>query len=142
MQRRLQDYQSPVKLKLAALWAATMFCYAYGDYFGLYVAGTITDMSHGIMGPLGPATPGVLLAVSMMMAIPSVMIFLSLVLPPSLCRWLNVVLGVTYTAIMAVSLPGSPLFYSVLGIVEMTLTSTVALMAWRWPRIDGQGPAA
>ncbi len=59
---QLEEYRAPTKAKLAVLWASTMFCYAYGDYFGLYVAGTLADMNRGSMGPLGHATPGVLVA--------------------------------------------------------------------------------
>ena len=132
---KLEDYRAPTKVRLAALWTSTMFCYAYGDYFGLYGAGTLADMNKGLMGPLGPATPGILIAVSMMMALPSLMIVLSLVLAPMLCRWLNVVLGVAYTGIMAISIPGSQPFYTALGIIEMALTITIALVAFRWPRV-------
>lgn len=134
--RRLQRFNAPVELKLAALWAATMFCYIYGDYFGLYVPGTLAGMSAGRLGPLGPATPGILLAVTLMMAVPSVMVVLSLVLPPVIARWANVALGLAYTAIIAATLPGSPLFYSVLGIIEMALTLGIAGLALRWPRVQ------
>lgn len=41
----LEEYRAPAKVKLAALWASTMFCYIYGDYFGLYVTGTLADMN-------------------------------------------------------------------------------------------------
>ena len=111
-----------------------MFCYAYGDYFGLYVAGTLSEMNRGIMGPLGPATPGLLIGLSIMMAVPSLMIALSLLLPPAVCRWANMFLGAAYTAIMAVSLPGSAPFYVMLGVVEMMLTLAIAVVAFRWPR--------
>lgn len=130
----LEEYRAPAKVKLAALWAATMFCYIYGDYFGLYVAGTLADMNHGSMGPLGHATPGVLTGVSLMMAIPSLMVALSLLLPASICRWACIVLGLFYTAIMAVSLPGSELFYKVLAAIEMALTLAITFVAIRWPR--------
>ncbi len=83
---RLEEYRAPAKVKLAALWASTMFCYIYGDYFGLYVAGTLADMNHGSMGPLGHATPGVLTGVSLMMAVPSLMVALSLLLPVGACN--------------------------------------------------------
>lgn len=134
-----EEYQAPAKIKLAALWASTMFCYIYGDYFGLYVAGTLADMNHGRMGPLGHATPGVLTGVSLMMAIPSLMIALSLLLPASICRWACVVLGLFYTAIMAVSFPGSELFYKVLAVIEMTLTLAITVVAIRWPQEERRG---
>jgi hypothetical protein len=130
----LEDYRAPTKLKLAALWTSTMLCYVYGDYFGLYVAGTLSEMNRGIMGPLGPATPGLLIGLSIMMAVPSLMVALSLLLPPRPCRWANVFLGASYTAIMAISLPGSASFYVTLGLVEMVLTLAIAVIAFRWPR--------
>lgn len=131
---KLEEYRPPAKVRLAALWASTMFCYIYGDYFGLFVAGTLKQMGDGIMGPLGPATPTILTAVSVMMAVPSAMIILSLVLPTTVSRWSNILLGLIYSAIMAVSLPGSEPFYIVLGVIEMALTLAVALTALRWPR--------
>ena len=130
----LEEYRPPAKVKLAALWASTMFCYIYGDYFGLYVAGTLADMNHGSMGPLGHATPGVLTATSLMMAVPSLMVALSLLLPARICRWACIVLGLSYTAIMAVSLPGSEPFYKVLAAVEIALTLAITVIAVRWPR--------
>jgi hypothetical protein len=36
-----------VKLKLSLLWAALMFFYIYGDYFGLYVPGQLKGMLEG-----------------------------------------------------------------------------------------------
>ena len=136
---KLEDYRAPTKVRLAALWASTMFCYVYEDYFVLYGAGTLADMNKGIMGPLGPATPGILIAVSMMMALPSLMIILTLVFAPRVCRWVNIVLGLAYTGIMAISIPGSQPFYVALGIIEMTLTMAIALVAFRWPRIADPG---
>jgi hypothetical protein len=135
----LEEYRAPAKVKLAALWGATMFCYIYGDYFGLYVAGTLADMNHGQMGPLGQATPGVLTATSLMMAVPSLMVALSLLLPARVCRWACIVLGLFYTAVMAASLPGSELFYKVLAAIEMALTLAITVVAVRWPRAVGHG---
>ena len=60
-----------------------MFCYIYGDYFGLYKPGALQGILKGEMGPLGPTTQGILLGTSVLMAIPSLMVFLSLVLSPS-----------------------------------------------------------
>lgn len=133
----LEEYRAPAKVKLAALWASTMFCYIYGDYFGLYVAGTLGEMNHGNMGPLGPATPGVLTATSLMMAVPSLMVALSLLLPARICRWACIGLGLLYTAIMAMTFPGSELFYKVLAVIEMTLTLAIVAVAARWPREVG-----
>jgi hypothetical protein len=68
------------------------------------------------------------------MAIPGVMVFLSLVLKPNLYRWVNIILGVTYTAIMLITMPGAWAFYIFLGIVEVALTLLIVWYAWSWPK--------
>lgn len=129
-----QDPPVPVRVKLAALWASTMFLYLYGDYFGLYKPGTLQSMLDGVMGPLGPTTQGILVGTALMMTIPSLMVFLSLVLPVRANRWTNIVLGLLYTAIILATMPGAWHFYLMLGVVEAALTLTVAWTAWKWPR--------
>jgi hypothetical protein len=135
----LEEYRAPTKVKLAALWASTMFCYVYGDYFGLFVTGTLTEMNRGIMGPLGPASPDVLIGVSLMMAVPSLMVTISLLLPAAMCRWTSVVFGIAYTGIMAISLPGSEPFYRIFGVIEIALTVAITIVALRWPHEVGRG---
>ncbi len=135
----LDDPKVNVKIRISALWASVMFCYIYGDYFGLYVPGTVTDMQIGKMGPLGPATQGVLVGVAVMMVIPSVMVFLSLILRPVISRWLNMVLGAAYTAIILMSMPGAWNFYVFLGVIEVMLTLSVIWHAWHWPRRETAG---
>ncbi len=132
MQR--QNSPIPTPIKLSAMWAATMFCYVYGDYFGLYVDGKLEAVAQGNIGPLGPASPGVLVAVSLMMAIPGCMVALSLLLPPGTSRWSNIILGIVYTGIMVLTIQGSPPFYFTLAIIEMILTLSITVVAWTWPR--------
>ncbi len=132
----LENRPVPIRIKLSALWAACMFCYVYGDYFGLFQAGRLSEMNAGRIGPLGDASPMVLVGVSLMMAIPSLMVFLSLVLPPVVCRWANIILGLVYTAIMLLTMPGAPPFYLTLGVIEVALTLAVAGCAWFWPKIS------
>ncbi|MFC5741815.1 DUF6326 family protein [Dyella tabacisoli] len=133
-QPALEDVKISVKLKLSALWASLMFCYIYGDYFGLFQPGNLQSMLQGQMGPLGPTTQGVLLGTAAFMAVPSVMIFLSLVLKPTVNRVANIVLGAIYTIIMLVSMPGAWVFYIFFGVIEMALTLLIVWYALKWPR--------
>jgi hypothetical protein len=71
-----------------------------------------------------------------MLAIPSLMIFLSVSLPPLISRWINVVFGLAYTAIEALTLPHSALFYRIVVVLEMALTMLIIWYAIRWPRIE------
>lgn len=131
----LEDLKVPVKLKLAALWTSLMFLYIYGDYFGLFQSGNLQDMLQGKMGPLGATTQGVLLGTSVLMAVPSLMVFLSLVMKPGLSRVLNIFLGFLYAIIMLVSMPGAWTFYLFLGVIEVALSLLIVWQAWKWPRM-------
>jgi uncharacterized membrane protein HdeD (DUF308 family) len=91
-------------------------------------------MLQGRMGPLGPATQGVLLAVAAVLAIPAVMIFLSLALKPNPNRWLNAILGILYTLINLTNFLSAWAFYIFFGIIEIMLTSLIVWYACRWPR--------
>ncbi|TWB12988.1 hypothetical protein FBZ89_12289 [Nitrospirillum amazonense] len=133
--RRLIDRHVPMRLKLSAAWTAILFCYVYGDYFALYSPGKIQAVMAGDIG-IGQAGPGMLAAVSLMMALPSVLVFLCLVLPAPVCRWANGALGIVYAAIVALTMPGAPLFYILLSAIEIALSATVLWLAWSWPRDD------
>lgn len=130
----LDDIEVNVNVKLSALWASVMFCYAYGDYFLLYQPGKLQDVLRGNMAPLGPATQGVLLFTSVSMAIPAVMIFLSLALRAGPSRWANIVVGALYTAFVLLTMPGAWAFYLFLGSVDVILTALIVWYAWTWPR--------
>lgn len=136
----LDDFKVHVRLKLSALWAALMFCYIYGDYFGLYVPGKLKGMLEGT-GPIGPVSQGTLVATSVLLAVPGVMVFLSLVLAPTITRWLNIILSGLYIAVMLLTMPGAWSFYIFLGIVEIVLGVLMIWYAWRWPRLATHSPA-
>jgi hypothetical protein len=129
----LVDAPIPVRLKLSALWATLMFCYIYGDYFGLYVPGKLGGMLHGD-GPIGPVSQGTLVITSILLAVPALMIFLSLAMPAPVCRWVNLVVSAFYIGVMALTMPGAWNFYLLLGVVEIAIGVLTIWCAWRWPR--------
>jgi len=132
---RPADLPADTRSKLAALWTSTTLCYLYCDYLALYAPGKLQGMLQGQMGPLGAVTPGVLLGTSAFMAIPCLMVAISLVASPRLNRWANIGAGVLFTAIMALILPGRWGFYQLWGALEMLLTLTIVVLAMRWPRV-------
>jgi hypothetical protein len=129
----LSDIRIHVRFKLSALWAALMFCYIYGDYFGLYVPGKLKGMLDG-EGPIGPVSEASRVATALLLAVPGLMVFVSLVLSPRLCRWANILLGLFYAAIMVLTMPGAWWFYITLGVIEVALSLLIVVCAWRWPR--------
>jgi len=114
-----------------------MFCYVYGDFFTLFVPGRIENLMNGNSGA-GSTSPTKLLMFAILMTIPSIMIFLSVALKPKVNRWLNLAMGVFFTAIMilvvSVSIDEWMIFYIYLGVVEIILTSLIVWLAWRWPK--------
>ena len=75
---------------------------------------------------------------SAILAIPSIMVVLSLVLKPVLNRWLNIIFGTLFTLMMVLIAVGSLTpwytFYVFLAVVEAILTAVVVWTAWKWPR--------
>ena len=92
---RFIDHEVGVRLKISALWVVLLFLYAYGDIFGFFKPGQIEDIVSGQISGID-ITEGFLFAVSVYVAIASVMIFLTLVLRPAAARWSNVVLAILY----------------------------------------------
>lgn len=129
----LDDIKVHVKLKLFALWSSVMFFYIYGDYFELYQPGKLQEMIAGRM-PFGAVSQGVLLGMAAVMVVPSLMPFLSLVLPPRVNRWVNIVFGAIYTVIMILAMKGGWHFYIFFGLIEITLTALIVWYAWKWPK--------
>lgn len=133
--KTLQNSAIDIKIKLASLWAAVMCCYIYGDYFSFYVPGKLDKF---LQGQTLLNTPVKLFAASVLMVVPSVMIFLSIALRAPISRWLNIVFGVFYTSIMVliafVSIAPWWAFYVFLAIVESFLTALIVWYAWNWPK--------
>ena len=131
----LDDIKIHVKMKISALWASVMFCYIYGDYFWLYQPGKLQDMLKGNMAPFGSTTQGILLFTTVLMAIPAVMVFLSLALKPTnLNRWVNIIIGALYTAFVLITMPGAWAFYLFMGSIDVVLTALIVWYAWNWPK--------
>ena len=76
-------------------------------------------------------------AVALLMAIPSVMIFFSLVLKPKINRLLNIILPTVYILLLiAVNMTGGWIFYLFLTAIEIAISITTIWYAWKWPTIE------
>lgn len=129
----LTDIAIHAKLKLSALWASVMFTYVYGDIFNLFEADMLRELLAGET-PVGPTTPLLLTGFSVMMAIPSLMVTLTLVLKAPASRWLNIAVGIIYSVIVALTMQGASLNYLFMGSLDVILTLLIAWIAWTWPR--------
>jgi hypothetical protein len=131
--RRLEDMKIPVKMKLSALWVVLMAFYIYADFFSLFQPGEIENMIAGRMGPY-PVTPGGLFTATILMVIPAVMIFFSLILKAAVNRWTNIIVGGLYLVVSIQNIIGETwAYYIFYGIIEALLLSLMIWYAWTWP---------
>jgi hypothetical protein len=138
----LEDGKVPVKLKLSALWAALMFLYAYGDIFAYFRPGFIEDVMAGEVFSF-EINQVFLLAISIYVAIPAVMVFLTLMLNPGINRWVNIVLGLVYAVTILLSTIGDDyVYYFFLSFLEGPIALLIVWCAWKWPEEGVGGRAA
>jgi uncharacterized protein DUF6326 len=130
---RFIDHEVGVRLKISALWVVLLFLYAYGDIFGFFKPGQIEDVVSGEISGI-EITDGFLFAVSVYVAIASVMVFLTLVLRPAAARWSNVVLAIVYVVTIVGAAFGESAYYWFLSVVEIAALALIVRYAWTWPR--------
>jgi hypothetical protein len=133
-----EDVKINVKIKLSAAWAALMLLYIYADLLSLFRPGVLGEMMGGKMGPF-PVTQVSLLVMAILMIIPAVMVFLSLVLTPRVSCWVNAILGVLYTLVNISNLVGETwAYYISSGVVEVLVTLLIVWTAARWLKREVQ----
>jgi hypothetical protein len=136
--RAFEDARVNVKMKLSALWVTVMFCYIYADILGLYDKWLLGEILKGNMGPLGPITQELKLGVAILMSIPALMVFLSIVLKPKINRWANIISGSLLTIVIFLTLvmafttePWA--YYVYFASIEIPITLFIVWSAWKWP---------
>ncbi len=134
----LTNYKINVKIKLATLWTSLMFLYIYADYFQLMTPGKLEKMIN-LQTPVGPTSPGILVIFSLILIIPALMIVLSILLPPQLNKWLNIILAFIYACISVLIITSSindewHAFYVIFNITEVVIFAIIIFQAWKWPR--------
>ena len=131
----LEDLRMPLQAKLAAAWTSVMFLYIYVDYLHLYKPGTIDDILDGVVYEfdIGQTLLTIFLA---SVAIPGLMIVLSVILPARANRVINLVVPSVYIPYSAFELAGeSWTFFYGLGVgLELLLLALILRYAWSWPR--------
>jgi hypothetical protein len=131
----MEDMRINVKLKLSALWVTVMFLFAYVDILGHMQPGMIEDFITGEVAGF-QITQGWLLGVLIMMTIPALMVFLSLVLKPKVNRWANIIAAIFKMTVIVGSLfIGVNWNYYIFGsFSEIVLLLIIVWYAWNWPK--------
>lgn len=131
----LEDVKINVKMKLSALWITLMLFYIYADILGFYTPGVIENVVSGEIGGI-QITGGFLFVMAIWMAIPSVMVLLSLVLKAKANRLVNIILGIVSIVVLGATFFTGDVSsrYTFQAIVEGVLIGSIIWLAWKWPK--------
>ena len=133
----LEDRRMPVQAKLAAAWTSLMFLYIYIDYFHLHKPGVIDDLRAGVVFELD-ITPTLLTIFVAVIAIPALMVMLSMTLPARVNRATNLVVASLYIPVSVFNAVGESwswsYFYGLSIGIEVLLLAFILRSAWTWPR--------
>jgi hypothetical protein len=130
---KLEESSVNVRIKISALWASMLFVFAYVDLFSLYRP----DFRAGIeAGEIAGFTigQGFLLGTTVYILIPSLMVFLALVLRPQINRIANIALSVVYALTIVGASIGEWSYFILGSAVEVGLLGAIVYYAWTWPR--------
>ena len=133
----LEDQPIPVRLKLAAAWTSFMFLYIYVDYLHLYKPGALTDILAGVVFEFD-ISPTLLTIFVAVIAIPALMVMLSMTLPARVNRATNLVVASLYIPVSVFNAVGESwswsYFYGLSIGLEVLLLTFILRAAWTWPR--------
>lgn len=137
----LEDKKVNVKVKLALLWAALMFLYIYNDIFSMYQPGHVADLLEGHLEGV-EFTQTLLLGAALLMAFPSFMVLLSLLLKAKANRIVNIVVGIFHILVLVgtqfVGEGETWLYWRLNELLEALFLVIIIWSAWKWPVIEPQ----
>ena len=135
MKNNLVDININVKIKLALFWVALMFFYIYNDLLSMFKPGTVEELFGGSLEGI-VFTQEMLFGAALLMALPSIMIFLSLTLKAKLNRMVNIIVGIFHMVVLVGTLlvPGDLwVFYATYMVFEAVFIILIVWHAWKWP---------
>lgn len=133
----------PVQAKLAAAWTSFMFLVIYVDYYHLHRPGILDDIQSGLVFEF-EISPTLMTAFLALIAVPSLMVTLSVVLPAEASRFANLVVAALYVPVTIFNAVGetwewAPFYILSIG-VELLLLAFILRASWAWPRVPAAAP--
>lgn len=130
-----EEVKVNIKTKLSALWITLMLMYIYADILGFYTPGMIEKVMSGEVGGF-QISDGVLVVMAVWMAVPSLMVYFSLILKANLNRWINILAAIlSFFMLVATFFAGDvSVRYAFQAAVEALLIISILWQAWRWPK--------
>ena len=134
----LPERPLPVQAKLAAAWTSFMFLYVYVDILNFYKPGVVDGILNGLVWKFHVTAP-LLTIMLASVAIPAVMVALSMVLPGRANRITNLIVAsllIPYSLFNAAGTnwEWAPFYALSIGI-ELLLLAFILRSAWVWQPI-------
>jgi len=116
------------KITLSIIWIAVMLTYLWGDVLRIFSGDVVLGEIEG-----KEITQGMALGIAALMVIPILLVVLSLVLPYSVNRWVNIITAGFWFLFNLVGLPTYKGHYDkFLLAVSMVFNAITVWYAWRW----------
>jgi hypothetical protein len=122
------------RIIISSLWVAILMIFAYVDIFGFFRADVLNEALAGRVFVFD-ANQWFFLLTTIYIMIPSIMIFLTMVLKAKMTKILNLIVPVLYTITIAGGMVGENWWYYQLGsAAEIILLLALVRYAWKWPK--------
>jgi Family of unknown function (DUF6326) len=121
-----------VRMKISALWTSMLFVFAYVDLFSLYRPDFRADLEAGEINGF-TVNQSFVLGTTAYVVIPSLMVFLSLILRPRVNRIANIALSVMYALTIIAAAIGEWNFFILGSAIEVMLLAAIVYYTWTWP---------
>jgi Family of unknown function (DUF6326) len=136
--KKFEDTPIDIKQKISALWITMLFLFAYVDIFMFYKPGVLEGIIGGQVA-IFAVTQTFLLLTTLYIVIPSLMVFLSLILRARINRWVNMTVGTLYALTIALSCIGETHYFYIFGsLLEVGLIALIIWYAWNWPEVTAE----
>ncbi len=133
-----EPFNVNVRIKISALWTSMLFVFAYVDLFSLYRRDVRADLEAGELAGF-TINQAFLLGTTVYVVIPSVVVFLALVLPAKVNRIANIALGIVYALTIVGSAIGEWGYYILGSALEVAFLTTIVYCSWTWPKVVRPG---
>jgi hypothetical protein len=120
------------KVTLSSLWVFVMLCIAYADIIGFIEPGTLQKIIDGNVG--FDLTPAIIVAISVVQAIPIAMIVVSRLFRREVSRPLNIVAGPLTLIYVLGGGNWASTSYFVFASLEVVALLAIIWLAWTWRR--------
>jgi len=131
---QFEPLQVNVRIKISALWTTMLFIFAYVDIFSLYRPDFRADIEAGELSGFAVGQ-SFLLATTVYVVIPCLMVFGALVLRPRIARIANIALSIIYTLTIVAGAIGEWNYYLFGSALEVAALTAVAYYARTWPEL-------